>query len=148
MLLILILLGWIVALACIVYLATHAIGRRLVGRNRRKLFVRRVREFKRHHSFDEKRQQWVRKLDGVAVVDEASEDRRMMLVLLGWLLLVMWEVYWIFEIIERVSGNSKPLQLPYFFLFVVLVVIPLAVNMVFRRRMRRSARSLDMLRNL
>jgi len=144
---ILLLLGWLIALAFIAYLAMHAIERRLLGRKRRKLFLRRVREFRRHHSFDEKRHQWVRKHDGVAVVDEAREDRWLMLVLFGWLLLVVWEVYWILEIVERVSGTSKPLQLPYFFLFVVLVVIPVTVSLIFRRRMRRSVRSLEMLEN-
>ena len=64
-----------------------------------------------------------------------------MLTILGWLLFVVWEGYWLLEIVEQFSISTKPLQLPYPSLFVVLVVLPLAVYLFFRRRrMRRSAR--------
>ena len=136
MLSILIILGWLIAFACMVYLATHAIRNRFYARKRRKVYVRKVREFKTRHHFDEKHQRWIRNLDGEAVVDEASEDRRLMLALSGWLLLIAWEAYWILEIVNRIKESPSAWELPYFFLFVILVGIPLAVYRLFRRRMR------------
>jgi hypothetical protein len=74
----------------------------------------------------------------VNVIDEPSEDRWLMLTILGWLLFVMWERYWLSEIVERFSTSTKPLQLPYPSLFFFLVVVPLAVYLFFRRRRRRQ----------
>jgi hypothetical protein len=77
----------------------------------------------------------------VEVIDEASEDRWFMLTILGWLLFVVWEVYWLLEVEERFRNSTRPWGLPYPSLFFVLVVVPLAVCLFFRRRrMRRSAR--------
>jgi hypothetical protein len=141
MLQIVIILGWLVAFAMVMYFAPQAIKHRLLGRRQRKLRFRKVREFIKHHHFDRKRRRWVRSVDGVEVIDEASEDRWFMLTILGWLLFVVWEGYWLSEIVERFSISTKPLQLPYPSLFFVLVVAPLIVYLFFRRRrMRRSAR--------
>lgn len=137
MLQIVIVLAWLVALGLVVYLAKQAITRRWRGRRQRKISARNLREFRKHHHFDTIRRQWVRNVDQVAVVDEASEDRRLILAILGWLLFFLWEGYWFSEVIERYSTTSRPLQLPYVFLFVMLVVVPLAVNMFFWRKMRR-----------
>ena len=138
MLNIVLILAWMVALGLAVYLATRAVKFRLRGRQQRKLAHRKIRDFTRHHSFDERQQRWVRK-DGVILVDEVIEDRRLNLVVLGWLAFVLWEGYWIWEIAQRYS-ETKSLQLPYVFLFFILVVIPLAVYSFIRRRIRRSTR--------
>jgi hypothetical protein len=140
MLQLVIILGWLVAFGLMVRLAVRALKHRLLGRRQRKLAFRKLREFRRHHHFDEKRQRWVRN-DGVIYVDEASEDRRFMLALLWSLLFVLWEGYWVLEIIER-SKTAHPWQLPYVFLFFILVVIPLAVYLLIRRRMRRLSAQL------
>ena len=141
MLQIVIILGWLVAFGMVIYFAPQAIKHRLSGRRQRKLRFRKVREFIKHHHFDRKRRRWVRSVDGVEVIDEASEDYWFMLTILGWFLFVVWEVYWLLEIVERFSVSAKPLELPYPSLFVVLVVLPLAIYLFFRRRrMRRSAR--------
>ena len=139
---IMIILGWLIAVGLAVYLATQAIKRRLVGGRRRKSEFRKLREFRRHHHFDDKAQRWVRKADGVKLVDEVAEDSRFRLVLFGWILFVLWEGYWLFEVAQRFSETSRPLELPYFLLFFLLVVLPLAVYLFFRRRFRRSAQSL------
>ena len=76
----------------------------------------------------------------MTLVDEAGEDRRLMLVFLGWLLFVLWEGYWFLEIAERFAKSTHPLQLPYVLLFFMVVVIPFAGYLVFRRITRRSAR--------
>jgi hypothetical protein len=130
-------LGWLIACGLLVHLAMQAIRHRFHGRRRRSLAARNLREFKKHHHFDAKRQRWVRNLDDIVVVDEAREDRRLLLTLLGWLLLLLWEGYWIYEIVERFSNAARPLQLPYMFLFFMLVVIPLTIYSFARRRMRR-----------
>ena len=143
MLPVLLTLAWIVAIACMVYLAAHAIRNRWYARRRRKAHNKVVRKFKRHHHFDQKRQHWIRNVDGeVVVVDEDAEDRRLFLTFVGWILLIAWEVYWILEIIERFKTTKTPLQLPYFFLLVIMVVIPGSIYLYFRRRLRRSAASL------
>jgi hypothetical protein len=139
MLAILITLAWLIAIVCMVYLATQAIRNRWHARRRRKVYNKEVQKFKKHHHFDQKSRRWVRNVDGVAMVDEAAEDRRLMLTLVGWISLIAWEAYWIWEIVERFRTTTSPLQLPYFFLFVVLVGIPMAVYMFFRRQMRRPS---------
>ena len=141
MLQIVIILGWLVAFGLVMYFAPQAIKHRLLGRRQRKLRFRKVREFIKHHHFDRKRRRWVRSVDGVEVIDEASEDHWFMLTILGWLLFVVWEVYWLLEVEERFRNSTRPWGLPYPSLFFVLVVVPLAVYLFFRRRrMRRSAR--------
>ena len=94
-------LGWLIAFGLMTYLVTRALKHRLSGRKQRKLAFRKIREFRRHHHFDERQQRWVRNVDGVAIIDEANEDRRFMLMILGWLLFVPWEAYWLLEIVER-----------------------------------------------
>ena len=142
MLQIVIVLGWLIALCLAAYLATHAIRRRLFGSRRRKAEFRKLREFRRHHHFDQKAGRWVRKVDGVKVIDEVAEDHRFRLVFFGGILFVLWEGYWLSEVAQRFSETTRPFQLPYFFLFFILVVLPLAVYLFFRRRLRRSAQSL------
>jgi hypothetical protein len=140
MLQIVILLGWVLALVLGVFLATESLRHRRWGRQRRKRALRRQLKFKRHHHFDPKRGRWVRNDDGSVVVDETADDRRLVLILVGCLLLIVWEGYWISEIIERFSRATHPLQLPYGFLLFMLVGVPLGVYLYFRRRLRRSAR--------
>jgi hypothetical protein len=138
MLNIMLILAWIVAFGLATYLAMRAVKFRLRGRQQRKVAHRKLRDFTRHHRFDERQQRWVRK-DGVVLVDEVIEDRRLTLVVVGLLAFVLWEGYWIWEIAQRYSETHR-LQLPYVFLFFILVVIPLAVYLFIRRRIRRSMR--------
>jgi hypothetical protein len=139
MLNIVLILAWLVAFGLALNLATRAVKFRLRGRQQRKLAHRKIRDFTRHHRIDERQQRWVRKDDGVVLVDEVIEDRRLNLVVLAWLAFVLWEGYWIWEIAQRYSETNR-LQLPYVFLFFILVAIPLAVYLFIRRRIRRSQR--------
>jgi hypothetical protein len=138
MLNIMLILAWLIAFGLAVYLAPRAVKFRLRGRQQRRLARRKIRDFTRLHRLDERQQRWVRK-DGVVPVDEVIEDRRLNLVVLGWLAFVLWEGYWFWEIAQRYSETNR-LQLPYVFLFFILFVIPLAVYFFIRRRIRRSAR--------
>ena len=135
-----IIVGWVVAAGLVLHLSVRAIRYRLWGRQRRKHALRKLRAFRRRHHFDEKQQRWIRKIDGVALVDEPNEDRRFMLAGFALLLFVLWEGYWLLEVVERFSKSTHPWQLPYMFLFVIMVVIPLAGYLFVRRLMRRSAR--------
>ena len=137
MLQIVIILGWLVAFGLAIHLATLALKHRLRGRHRRRQAFRELREFRRHHHFDQKQRRWVRNVDSVALIDQASEDRWFMLTFLGWLLFVVWEGYWLSEIVERFSNSTHPLQLPYVTLFFIVVVVPLAIYLFFRRQKRR-----------
>jgi hypothetical protein len=140
MLQIVILLGWVLALGLVVFLATESFRHRRWGRQRRKRAFRKLRRFKKYHHFDPKLGRWVRNDDGSVLVDEAGDDRRLVLILVGCLLLIVWEGYWISEIVERFSRATHPLQLPYGFLLLMLVGVPLGVYLYLRRRLRRSAR--------
>jgi hypothetical protein len=136
MLNIVLILAWLIAFGLAVYLAPRAVKFRLRGRQQRRLARRKIRDFTRLHRLDERQQRWVRK-DGVVLVDEVIEDRRLNLVVLGWLAFVLWEGYWFWEIAQRYSETNR-LQLPYVFLFFILFVIPLAVYLFIRRRIRLS----------
>ena len=139
---IVIILGWLIAFSLAAHLATVAIKRRLSGGRRRRSEFRKLREFRRHHHFDQKAGRWVRKVDGAKIIDEVAEDHRFRLVFFGGILFVLWEGYWLSEVAQRFSETTRPFQLPYFFLLFILVVLPLAVYLFFRRRLRRSAQSL------
>src|SRR5262245_36587034 len=88
--------------------------------------------------FDEKQQYWVRNVDQVPLIDESVRDRRFYITLWGWLLFILWEAYWLWEIRARFVETGR-LQLPYVFLFFVLVVVPLAWYLFLRRKLRRLA---------
>jgi hypothetical protein len=138
MLHIVIVLAWLIALGVAVYLSTRAIKHRLLGRQERRRVRKRIREFRRHHHFDDKRQYWVRNVDQVALIDDSVKDRRFLLTFWGWLLFILWEGYWFWEIRQQFVESGR-LQLPYVFLFFILVVVPLAWYLFLRRRLRRLA---------
>ena len=144
MLYVVIAVAWLVAGGLALYLATHAVKRRLLGRRLRRHESKKVRDFKRRHHFDEHRERWVRNIDGAELADDVADDQRFWFVFFGWVLLVLWEAYWFFEIAQRFSETSRPLELPYVFLLFILVGLPLAVYLFFRRRLRRSVRSLPL----
>jgi Ca2+/Na+ antiporter len=144
MLQIVMLLIWLIAFAFVVYLITQAVKHRLWGRRRERLVARKLGEFRKYHLFDPTVRRWVRKRDKTIIVDEAFEDRWFARALFAWLLLIVWEVYWVLEIVERFSKSTRPLELPYVFLFFVLFGVPLGVYLFFRWRMRRSARLPDL----
>jgi hypothetical protein len=132
MLIIVLILAWLIAFGLAVHLATRAVKFRLRGRQQSKLPHRKIRDY---HRLDERQQ----RKDGMVLVDEVNEVRQLNLVVLGWLAFVLWEGYWFWEIAQSYSEANR-LQLPYVFLFFILVVIPLAVYSFIRRRIRRSAR--------
>jgi hypothetical protein len=53
-------------------------------------------------------------------------------------LFILWEAYWLWEIRARFVETGR-LQLPYVFLFFILVVVPLAWYLFLRRKLRRLA---------
>jgi len=73
------------------------------------------------------------------VTSQAHEDHWFRVMIFGWLLFILWEGYWIWEIIERGRDTQGPLQLPYVFLFFMLVFVPLVIYWVCRRKMRRQS---------
>jgi hypothetical protein len=128
--------AWLVALGLAVYLAARSIKHRVAGRQRRRQALKKVREFRKHHHFDEKQGRWVRDEDRVALIDESVEGQRFNLTALAWLLFVLWEGFWLLEIRERYAASHR-FDLPYGFLFVILIVIPLALYWFIRRKLRR-----------
>jgi len=139
MLQIAIILAWLAALGLMIHLATQALKRRLRGGRRERLESRKIRRFRRQHRFDEQRRRWVRKHDGMIVTSQAHEDHWFRVMIFGWLLFILWEGYWISEIVERARYTKGSLQLPYGFLFFMLVIVTLVVYWVCRRKMRRQS---------
>ena len=59
------------------------------------------------------------------------------------MVLLLWQGYWIVEILDQFRKSDHPLQLPYFFLFVVMVVIPYSVYWFSTRKSRRERRRME-----
>ena len=130
--------AWLIALSLAIHLATKAIKARLLGRRVRKQALKTAREFRKNHHFDPKQKQWVRNVDQVALIDHSAGDRRIFLIFIFWLLIILWEGYWVSEIYEQYVARGR-LELPYVFLFFMVVVVPLALYSFLRRRLRRVA---------
>ena len=133
MLYLMVVIAWLVALSLAIYLATTAIQRRLLGRRERKLAQKRAREFRKNHHFDSKLKRWVRNVDQVALIDHSAEDHRIFIIVVGWLLFVLWESYWVLEIREQYVTRGR-LELPYVFLLFILVGNPFALYLFLRRQ--------------
>jgi hypothetical protein len=151
MLYILIIIGWVITFGCFVYLVPQAIKHRLFYEDQKKVTNKKFWGLRRRHQFDERSQKSVQNLDG-AVPPKASEAlpmaseasvryRRRRVALFEFLILLLWEAFWISEIAERFSASTKPFQLPYFFLFVVLFGFPLAVHLYLRWIVEHSVHS-------
>jgi hypothetical protein len=130
--------AWLIALGLVIHLATTAIKARLLGRRVRKQARKTAREFRKNHHFDPKQKRWVRNVDQVALIDHSAEDRRIFLLFVFWLLLILWEGYWASEIYEQYAARGR-LELPYVFLFFMVVVVPLTLYAFLRRKLRRVA---------
>ena len=130
--------AWLIALLLAIHLATKAIKARLLGRRERRRALKTAQEFRRNHHFDPKQKRWVRNVDRVTLIDHSGEDRRIFLIVIGWLLFILWEGYWVLEIREQYVARGR-LELPYVFLFFMLVGVPLALYLFLRRKLRRAA---------
>ena len=130
--------AWLIALSLAIHLATTAIKARLLGRRVRKQARKTAREFIKNHHFDPKQKRWVRNGDKVALIDHSADDRRIFLIFIFWLLFILWEGYWVLEIYEQYVARGR-LELPYVFLFFMLVLVPLALYLFSRRKLRRAA---------
>ena len=130
--------AWLIALSLAIHLATKAIKARLLGRRQRRQALKTAREFRKNHHFDPKQKHWVRNVDQVALIDHSAGDRRIFLIFIFWLLLILWEGYWVSEIYEQYVARGR-LELPYVFLFFMVVVVPLALYSFLRRKLRRVA---------
>jgi hypothetical protein len=132
------LIAWLIALSLAIHLATQAIKARLLSRREKKHALRTAREFRKNHHFDPKQKRWVRNVDRVPLIDHSAEDRRIFLIVIGCLLFILWEGYWVLEIREQYVAKGR-LELPYVFLFFMLVGIPFALYLFLRRKLRRAA---------
>ena len=130
--------AWLIALGLAIHLATKAIKARLLGRRQRRQALKTAREFRKNHHFDPKQERWVRNVDQVALIDHSAGDRRIFLIFIFWLLFILWEGYWVSEIYEQYVARGR-LELPYVFLFFMVVVVPLALYSFLRRKLRRVA---------
>jgi|EndMetStandDraft_7_1072992.scaffolds.fasta_scaffold303498_1 hypothetical protein len=145
----LIIAGWLLAILCMLYLAKELMKDRFHARRARKLAIRNAIRAQRREQFMENRRRWAEINTGVIQARpaeaQAAFDRRQKQNqrLFGWIVFLLWEGYWIVEILDQFKKSDTPLQLPYFFLFIVMVVIPYAVYWFQGRHKRRARRASD-----
>jgi len=146
MLNILIIIGWLLAILCMLYLAKELVKDRFHARRERKVAIRNAIRTKRREQFMENRRRWAeintgviqsRPAEAAANIERRQKQNQR---LFGWVVLLLWEGYWIVEILDQFKKSDKPLQLPYFFLFVVMVVLPYSVYWFATRRSRLERR--------
>ena len=146
MLNILIIIGWLLAILCMLYLAKELVKDRFHARRERKIASRKAIRAKRREQFMENRRRWAeintgviqsRPAEAAANIERRQKQNQR---LFGWVVLLLWEGYWIVEILDQFKKSDKPLQLPYFFLFVVMVVLPYSVYWFATRRSRLEKR--------
>jgi hypothetical protein len=139
MLHILIIIGWIMAIGCMLYLAKGMLQDRLHVHRARKLAIRNALRAKRRERFIENRRYLMRQAGHPIPPrsDVVKVDRKQTQNLFGWVTLILWQAYWIIEIADQFKKSDHPLQLPYFFLFIVMVVIPYGIYWFARRRRQR-----------
>ena len=130
MLNILIIIGWLLAICLMLYLAKELVKNRFHARRERKLAIRNAIRAKRREQFMENRRRWAeintgviqpRPAEAAAYAEHRQKQNQR---LFGWVVFLLWEGYWIVEIVDQFKKSDHPLQLPYFFLFIVMVDIP------------------------
>jgi hypothetical protein len=144
MLQILIIFGWLMAFGCLLYLAAESLKIRFSWFRRNRAAGSKTRLFKTIDPFARKRERPAQNIE-VEIPPAPHEARGNFprgIRPLGYVLLIVWEGYWISEVAERFAQSANPLQLPYFFLIFVMVGVPLAAYLVTRRLLRRSVQSL------
>src|SRR5262245_10978553 len=149
MLNIVIIIGWLLAIGCMSYLAKELVRDRIHARRERKLAIRNAIRARRREQFMENRRRWTeintgviqaRPAEAAAKLERRQKQNQR---LFGWMVLLLWQGYWIMEILDQFRKSDTPLQLPYFFLFVVMVVIPYSVYWFSTRKSRRERRRMD-----
>lgn len=145
---ILIIIGWLLAILCMLYLAKELVKDRFRARRERKLAVRDAIRARRREQFMENRRRWAEINTGVIqprpAEAQANFERRQKQNqrLFGWVVFLLWQAYWVVEIADQFKKSDRPLQLPYFFLFMVMIVIPYSIYWFSTRRRRLERRRL------
>ena len=148
MLNILIIIGWLLAICCMLYLAKELVKDRFRARRERRLAIRNAIRARRREQFMENRRRWAELNTGVIqarpaeAAAKAERRQKQNQRLFGWMVLLLWQGYWIVEILDQFRKSDTPLQLPYFFLFIVMVVIPYSVYWFSSRKSRLERRRL------
>lgn len=148
MLNVLIIIGWILAIGCMLYLAKEMVKNRLHARRERKLAIKEAIRIRRREQFMENRRRWTERSTGVIlerpaeIAAQADRRQRQNQRLFGWVVFLLWQAYWVVEILDQFRKSDRPLQLPYFFLFMVMVVIPYSIYWFSKRRRRLAKQQL------
>ena len=149
MLNILIIVGWLLAIDLMLYLTKELVKDRFHRRRERKLAIRNAIRARRREQFMENRRRWAEINTGVIqprpaeAAAYAQRRQKQNQKLFGWMVLLLWQGYWIVEILDQFRKSDHPLQLPYFFLFVVMVVIPYSVYWFSTRKSRLERRRIQ-----
>jgi len=115
---------WLIAFTCLLFLIVSAV-KRWFSRSRHRKRERRAQRFAGLAERLQRRRQVEAPVHEPDFVDNI--DFRRGLKTVGWIAFILWEAFWISEIAERFARDPHPLQLPYFFLLVVMVGVPVTV---------------------
>ena len=146
---VLIIVGWLLAICCMIYLAKELVRDRIHARRERKIAIRNAMRARRREQFMENRRRWTEINTGVIqprpaeAAAKAERRQKQNQRLFGWMVLLLWQGYWIVEILDQFRKSDHPLQLPYFFLFMVMIVIPYCVYWFSSRKSRLARRRMD-----
>jgi hypothetical protein len=120
--------GWLVAILCMVLLVTDILRARGLKKSDRPARKRRLWAW-RHRIEDEP----VWPTADAPLSAESDFGIRPWIRPAGVIGVVLWEAFWIAEIYEWSSQNDHPLQLPYFFLLAMMVGVPAAGYFISRK---------------
>ena len=128
---VLLIAGWIFAILCMAALACDVFRARRAKRSTPVVRERR-RWLRRWQSIEnEPTQSVLEAIDASAA--ETDFKLRPWIRPAGFIAFLLWEAFWISEIFERSSQTDRPLQLPYVFLFIMMVGIPAAAYFLSRK---------------
>ena len=129
MLHVLLILGWLLAVACMLLLVVETVRARLLKKPAKPKV--RKRRFWQSHWFAEDEVSPTPL--GTPPPTQGDFSVRPWLKPAAIVAFLLWEVFWISEIVEKTSQSDRPLQLPYVFLLVVMIGIPTAIYFAARK---------------
>lgn len=125
---------WFLALGLVAYLAVDVVGNRLAERREKRAMARRLSKSESFAHSQQNRRERIRKVEGAGGSSGiVGSSLRHGLAIFGLVVLVLWELYWGSEIAKA----RDPSQLPFLFLFLMMIAVPATVYIFSRRIVRR-----------
>ena len=125
---------WFLALGLIAYLAVDLVGNRLAEQRKKRAMDRTLSKSEKYSLSQQIRRERIRKVeDAGGPSGIVGRIMRRGLAIFGLVVLLLWELYWGSEIVKA----RDPSQLPFLFLFLMMIAIPATVYIFSRGILRR-----------